>query len=76
MKERTEIAVQDTWDLTKVYKSDTDWYQEYEEVKESLPRFREFKETMMNSGQDLYGLLKFDQDISRDRKSTRLNSSH
>lgn len=65
MKERTEIAVQDTWDLTKVYKSDTDWYQEYEEVKESLPRFREFKETMMNSGQDLYGLLKFDQDISR-----------
>ena len=65
MRNRTDVDVKDTWDLTLIYKDDDAWYEEYESLKKEIDTYDQFQSTMMNSAQDLLELLVFDQKISR-----------
>lgn len=65
LKLRDEIAVSNTWDLTKIYPSDEAWYNELETLKQEYPAYDQYKETMMENAEQLYALLKFDEKISR-----------
>lgn len=65
MRNRTDVDVNDTWDLTLIYKDDDAWYAEYESLKKEIDTYDQFQSTMMNSAQDLLELLVFDQKISR-----------
>ena len=65
MRNRTDVDVKDTWDLTLIYKDDNAWYEEYESLKKEIDTYDQFQSTMMNSAQDLLELLVFDQKISR-----------
>lgn len=65
LKLRNEVEVGSTWDLTKIYVSDEAWYQELSSLKQEYIKYDDYKETMMNSADCLYELLKFDEMISR-----------
>lgn len=66
LKSRSEVVVNETWDLTKVYLTDEKWYENFEIVKNKLDNYDIYKDTMMDSAKDLYNLLKFDEEISRE----------
>lgn len=65
MRNRTDVDVKDTWDLTLIYKDDNAWYEEYESLKKEIDTYDQFQSTMMNSAQNLLELLVFDQKVSR-----------
>ena len=65
MRNRMDVDVKDTWDLTLIYKDDNAWYEEYESLKKEIDTYDQFQSTMMNSAQNLLELLVFDQKISR-----------
>lgn len=47
---RAEVPENLRWDLTRVFKSDQDWKDEYNKVKSAVQRLSNLKETLLNPG--------------------------
>lgn len=46
--ERSEVDVKYTWDLTKFYKTDNDWYKDYNKLKKYVGSFQKYKGKLNN----------------------------
>ena len=64
-KIRSEIQNKYKWDLTPIYKTEDDWKKDYEEVKNEIEKVKDFKNTFLKDGQELYKFLEYDEKVSR-----------
>ena len=64
-KLRSEIDDKYKWDLTPIYKNEDDWKKDYEEVKNEIEKVKNFKNTFLKNGQELYKFLEYDEKVSR-----------
>lgn len=51
---RNEVSDDLKWDLSRVFKSDQEWEQEYNQVAQEIKGLGKFKGTLSKSGKDLY----------------------
>lgn len=64
-KIRSEIEDKYKWDLTPIYKSEDEWKKDYEEVKNEIEKVKDFKNTFLKDGKELYKFLVYDEGVSR-----------
>ena len=64
MKERKEIDDRFKWDLTKIYKSYDEWKNEYDLIKNEIDKIESYKESFLNSSDDLYDFMKLVEFVS------------
>lgn len=64
-KTRSEIEDKYKWDLTPIYKTEDDWKKDYEEVKNEIEMVKDFKNTFLKDGKELYKFLVYDEGVSR-----------
>jgi oligoendopeptidase F len=60
---RSEIAQEDTWDLTALFASDEDWQQAWEKLNQACIKYEKFKGHLGDSPQTLYECLCFDDEL-------------
>lgn len=60
---RKDVKVEDTWDLTPIFKSDSHWEEEFKAVSNKLEKVVELKGTLTKSADDLLKGLKFKDDL-------------
>ncbi len=65
IKDRSEIDNIYKWDLSKIYKSDKEFLNEIKNIEKELPNLLKYKDTMLNSGKDLYDALNNLFEVSR-----------
>lgn len=51
---RNEIPKELTWDLTRIFKTNQDWENEFNAVKDDVQKLSQLKGSLQKSGQDLY----------------------
>lgn len=51
---RNEVSDDFKWDLSRVFKNDQEWEQEYKQVAQEIKNLSKFKGTLAKSGKDLY----------------------
>ena len=64
-KERSEIAKEYKWDLTKIYPTEEAYLEEFAEIERMIAAFGAHEKTMCNSAGELYGALKDLHEIDR-----------
>lgn len=64
-KIRSEIEDKYKWDLTPIYKTEDEWKKDYEEVKNEIEKVKDFKNTFLKDGKELYKFLVYDEGVSR-----------
>lgn len=64
-KKRDEINVQDTWDLTYIYKSDEQFYSELEKAKNEIQVVGSYRGKLLESAKTLLNFLKESDDVER-----------
>ncbi len=64
LPKREELPVERTWKLENIFATDEDWQQEYEEVKQLLPKIKDFQGKLGDSAETLYDLLVLQDEIS------------
>jgi oligoendopeptidase F len=60
---RAEIAVADTWDLTPLFATESDYQAALAELRKAIPRYEQFKGRFTESAEDLYLCLEFDKSV-------------
>jgi len=60
---RSEVPVENTWNLADMFESDEKWLEEYEALKELPAKIVEFKGKLGNSAADLLAFLKLQDEI-------------
>ena len=61
VKKRTDVAIGDTWDLTRIYKSDDKWREDFEDWKAFAQRVSSFKGTL-NTVEALVEFFRYEED--------------
>lgn len=61
---RSEIKVEDTWELEDIFASDDAWEKEFEEVKALIPQMEKFKGKLGESAQTLYDALQEQDELT------------
>ena len=69
---RGEIKLQDTWDLSALYKGDAAWERAYRKLEKLIPTFETFKGTLGKSAKDLRAC--FDFQTGFERQAERLGN--
>ena len=64
-KARSEIDEKYKWDLTSIYKSDDDWYKDFEIAKKEVTKINDFKDNFLSSAERYYEFLMYDRKIER-----------
>ena len=64
LPQRSEVAIQDTWDLTPIFASDEAWYQEFEKLSKDLGDVSGFIGKLTDSADALLSGLKYRDDMS------------
>ena len=57
-QERKDIEARYKWDLSVIYPSETEFYEDYAKVEKAIQSFSKYQEIMCNSAKDLYNTLK------------------
>ncbi|WP_326183081.1 oligoendopeptidase F [Bacillus sonorensis] len=60
---RDEVKQEDTWRLEDIFPSDEAWNEEFQAVKELLPKLSEFKGRLGHSADDLYEALTYQDKV-------------
>ncbi|MDZ4789012.1 MAG: oligoendopeptidase F [Blastochloris sp.] len=60
---RSEVPTSDTWDLSKLYLSDTEWDTDLKTYSERFPLYLDFRGTLDQSAQRLLECLEFDREL-------------
>lgn len=66
LKKRSEVCVEDTWDLSAMVPSDAVWEQLFKETEARLKEYGRFAGKLSESGEKLLELLMLDDEISGD----------
>jgi len=61
---RSEVPVEDTWDLTTIFETDEQWEAELQQLNEEVPKIKQFQGTLGDSADQLYALFEFQDRIS------------
>jgi len=69
-KNRSEVPDQLKWDLSGIYKSDSDWRAAKDEITKRLGEVEKFKGTITKSAENLLNCLEYNSSISKE--ATRL----
>lgn len=70
LPKRSEVAVQDTWDLTYLYPSDQAWELALADAEAMIPKYAEFQGKLGNGSEELKACLEHDSEL--DRRSDKL----
>ena len=70
LKNRSEVAASDTWDLSLLFADDTAWELEFSSLAVRFSEVTYFRGTLADSAKDLLALLEFEKSI--DRSSEKL----
>ena len=62
-QERKDIEARYKWDLSVIYASETEFYEDYAKAEKAIEAFSKYQEIMCNSAKDLYNTLKSMTDI-------------
>ncbi len=60
---RTDLAVEDTWDLESVYANNADWEKDFAKVTDLIPKLAAFKGKLAESAASLLSALKLRDEI-------------
>ncbi|NWF89418.1 MAG: oligoendopeptidase F [Ignavibacteriaceae bacterium] len=63
LRNRDDIEEKYKWDLTHIYKSDSDWELDFSYVENQLPKFDQFQGKLSDSAELLLACLKFHDEI-------------
>ena len=69
-KERIDIKIEDTWDLTLIFKSDEEFYNELKNVEENLSEITKYQGHILDNSNNLLSFLK--QSDNDERKLYKL----
>ncbi len=61
---RSEIPVEDTWNLADLYPTDRDWEDARDQMKAELGRFAAYQNRLADSGQQLLELLRLEDEVN------------
>lgn len=64
LPKRSELPVQDTWDLTKIFKTDEDWEIEYKALQQDIPKIQAFQGKLNESAKTLLEALQLQDQLS------------
>ena len=65
LQKRSEVDKRFTWAIEDLYSSDDLWQQEYDQIKEMLPKAMEYQGRLSKSADLLYGFLQLSDEISK-----------
>ncbi len=65
IKLRSEIDDKYKWDLTTIYKNDESWEEDFKKAEELLKEIPNYKDSFLDSANNLFNFLKFDEKIDR-----------
>lgn len=65
LPERSEVKIEDTWDLTYLFESDDQWTAECENVEKQIERYLSFAGKLGDGAEVLADCLQFDSDLER-----------
>lgn len=65
MKEllRKDIKIEETWDLTSIFKNDEEFYNEFQNVEKELKNIKKYQNKLKNSAKDLLLVLRASEDF-------------
>ena len=63
LPKRSEVPVDQTWDLTTIFKDDQAWEDSFKELEEKYPKVEEYKDNFTDSAENLLELLKFSEEV-------------
>jgi oligoendopeptidase F len=69
---RSQVKVDDTWDLSSLFKNDSDWERAFENWEKQVPKYEKFRGTLGDGAAALAKCLVFDSDF--DRQGERLGT--
>ena len=72
IKPRGQVKTQDTWDLTKLFKSDAAWEKSFKKLNNQIVGFKKFKGTLSKSASALAACLTFEMEF--DKLAEKLSS--
>ncbi len=61
---RSEVSVEDTWDLSQIYATDELWQQALEELKGYIPRLESFSGHLCESAETLLAFFRLNDELS------------
>jgi oligoendopeptidase F len=64
LPKHSDIEAKYTWNLTDIYKTESDWEKDFNYIKDNMNKYTDFKGKVGKSAEDLYNALKFDEDLS------------
>ena len=64
-KNRSEIKIEDTWNLTYIFKSKNDFSKSLEEIKNIIPEITKYKGKLLTSDKKLLEFLEFSDEVER-----------
>ena len=67
-KSREEIDNKYKWDLTLIYKSDEDWYNDLNTVDKEIEKISDFKGVIVKSAKNLLDYLEFSLILSETKE--------
>ncbi len=65
LKKRADVAVNDTWDLSRIYKSEDKWFVDFEDWKKFAERVSSFKGTL-STVEALVEFFRYEEDLMRE----------
>lgn len=63
IKNRNEVAVEDTWAVEDLYATDADWEKDAARIKEFLDKLKTFEGTLAKSGEQLRDYFRFNEEL-------------
>ena len=64
-KLRNEVDDNYKWDLSVIYKNNNEWEKDYELAKKEIIKINNYKNSFLNSANDFYEFLKYDEKTDR-----------
>jgi oligoendopeptidase F len=65
LQSREQVPVESTWKLEDIFATDQDWDQEFDEIKQQIPKFKQFQGKLAESAQTLVDLLQLQDEVSQ-----------
>ena len=65
LPKRSEVAIEDTWDLSSLFQSDKDWQTEFEQLEQDIDRLKEYRGHLQDSASVLLGVLEYSSKLDQ-----------
>src|SRR5699024_8672872 len=61
---RSEVPKELTWNLESIFRTDEEWEEELEALKQEIPKIKTFQHTLGDSANQLYSLFAYQDQLS------------